>query len=92
MSNQENSQSGLWNVPVFRPELAFPVLSEEMVDRVRSYGREEILPANYALFRHGERQVDMFIVLDGEVSIALRARMARKKSSLSIAGSASAAT
>ncbi len=60
MSNEENSQSGLWNVPVFRPELAFPMLSEEMVDRVRSYGREEILPANYALFRHGERQVDMF--------------------------------
>lgn len=79
MSNEENSQSGLWNVPVFRPELAFPELSEEMVDRVRSYGREEILPANYALFRHGERQVDMFIVLDGEVSISLPGENGQKK-------------
>jgi thioredoxin reductase (NADPH) len=71
MSEKENSHASAWNVPDFRPELAFPHLTEEMVERLRSYGREEIFPANQPLFTRGERQVDMFVVLDGEVSISL---------------------
>jgi thioredoxin reductase (NADPH) len=73
MSEQGNSQTSASNVPDFRPELAYPQLTEEMVERLRSYGREETLPANHALFTHGERQVDMFVVLDGEISISLPA-------------------
>ena len=38
---------------------------------MRSYAREETLPANVPLFTHGERQVDMFVVLDGEVDVSL---------------------
>jgi thioredoxin reductase (NADPH) len=73
MSEEQNAHPSAWNVPDFRPELAFPQLTEEMVERLRPYGREEIVPANRSLFTHGERQVDMFVVLEGEVSIFLPA-------------------
>ena len=71
MSEQGNSHTSASNVPDFRPELAFPQLTEEMVERLRPYGREETIPANQPLFIPGDRQVDMFVVLDGEVSISL---------------------
>ena len=73
MSEEGNSNTSASNVPDFRPDLAFPQLTEEMVERLRSYGREETLPANVPLFTHGERQVDMFVVLDGEIDISLPA-------------------
>lgn len=71
MTDNGNSKSSAWNTPDFRPDLAFPKLTEEMVERVRSYAREETLPANVPLFTRGERQVDMFVVLDGEVDVSL---------------------
>src|SRR5580698_1082669 len=71
MPEEGNSNTLASNVPDFRPELAFPKLTEEMVERLRPYGREEILPENLLLFAPGERQVDMFVVLDGEVTISL---------------------
>ena len=71
MTDNGDSKSSAWNTPDFRPDLAFPKLTEEMVERVRSYAREETLPANVPLFTRGERQVDMFVVLDGEVDISL---------------------
>jgi thioredoxin reductase (NADPH) len=73
MSGEANSYNSASNVPDFRPELAFPRLTEEMVERLRSYGREETFPANHPLFTPGERQVDMFVVLDGEITISLPA-------------------
>lgn len=73
MSEEGNSHTSASSVPDFRPELAFPRLTEEMVERLRPYGREESCPANHSLFTHGERQVDMFVVLDGEISISLPA-------------------
>ena len=73
MSEIGNSHTSASNVPDFRPELAFPQLTEEMVERLRSYGQEETVPADRSLFTHGERQVDMFVVLDGELSISLPA-------------------
>ncbi|WP_263357683.1 FAD-dependent oxidoreductase [Acidicapsa ligni] len=54
-----------------RPDLAFAPLTETMIERVRSYGKEEIFPANTSLFTHGAREIDMFVVLDGEVEICL---------------------
>ena len=71
MTDNGNSKSSAWNTPDFRPDLAYPKLTEEMVERVRSYAREETLPANVPLFTRGERQVDMFVVLDGEVDVSL---------------------
>jgi thioredoxin reductase (NADPH) len=73
MSETENVVVNTWNTPEFRPDLAFPKLTEEMVERLRAYGHEETFPANALLFTFGERQVDMYVVLDGEVEIRLQA-------------------
>jgi thioredoxin reductase (NADPH) len=70
-TDERKSNSSAWNVPDFRPELAFPKLTVEMVERLRAYGQEETFPANVMLFTLGERQVDVFVVLDGEIEIAL---------------------
>ena len=58
--------------PDFRWELAFPELNEEMVERLRSYGNQETFSAGTSLYTHGDCRIDMFVVLDGEVSIFLR--------------------
>jgi thioredoxin reductase (NADPH) len=42
-----------------------------MVERLRPYGREETLLEDSVLFTQGDRQVDMFVVLDGEIAISL---------------------
>jgi thioredoxin reductase (NADPH) len=72
MTDNGENKTSAWNNPDFRPDLAFAKLTEEMVKRIGSYGREEIFPANVPLFTQGERQVDMFVVLDGQVDVSLR--------------------
>ena len=62
-----------WNTPDFRPDLAFPKLTPDMIDRLHTYGTEETFPADALLFTFGERQVDMFVILEGEVEITLQA-------------------
>ena len=44
------------------------------MERLRGYGREETFAANTMLFRQGERGVDMFVVLDGEVEVSIPAK------------------
>jgi thioredoxin reductase (NADPH) len=56
-------------MPVFRPEMAFPPLTDDMVERLREYGTEETFAPESALFARGEREVDMFVVLEGELEI-----------------------
>jgi thioredoxin reductase (NADPH) len=60
-----------WLGTTFRADLAFPKLSEDMVERVRGYGREETAPADTCLYSHGDRNIDWFIVLDGGVDVIL---------------------
>jgi thioredoxin reductase (NADPH) len=79
MTDDGESKTSAWNNPDFRPDLAFAKLTEEMVERLASYGREETFPANVPLFTRGERQVDMFVVLDGEVDISLSAANGESK-------------
>jgi thioredoxin reductase (NADPH) len=55
----------------FRRDLAFPTLSDEMVHRLQSYGREETVPENTTLYTQGERDTDMFVVLDGGLDVWL---------------------
>lgn len=55
----------------FRWELAFPELTEDMVDRLRHYGDQESFPAGRMLYTHGDRGTDMYVVLEGEVEIIL---------------------
>ena len=40
---------------------------------MRAYGREESFPADVVLFTYGERKVDLFVVLEGEVHACLPA-------------------
>lgn len=65
------SKASAWSTPEFRSDLAYLPLTEVMLTRLRSYGREEFLPANTSLFSRGERQLDMFVVLEGEIGISL---------------------
>jgi thioredoxin reductase (NADPH) len=55
----------------FRWELAFPDLTEDIVARLQAYGDQESFPAGAVLYTHGDRKIDMFVVLDGEVEICL---------------------
>jgi thioredoxin reductase (NADPH) len=73
MTDKGKSEASASNDPELRPDLAFPKLTEEMVERLRSYGQVETFPANVLLFSQGERQVDMFVVLDGEIDVTLPA-------------------
>jgi thioredoxin reductase (NADPH) len=55
----------------FRWELAFPDLTEDMVARLQAYGNQESFPAGAVLYTDGDRKIDMFVVLEGEVEIYL---------------------
>ena len=55
----------------FRRDLAFRTLPEEMVQRLKGYGREETVPENTVLYTQGDRDTDMFVVLDGGIDILL---------------------
>jgi thioredoxin reductase (NADPH) len=55
----------------FRRDLAFPTFSEEMVQRLQSYGREVTVPENTTLYTQGVRDTDMFVVLDGGIDVML---------------------
>jgi thioredoxin reductase (NADPH) len=79
MADKEKSVTSPSNVSDFRADLAFPKLTEDMVERLRAYGQEETFPANTPLINHGERQVDMFVVLDGEVDACLPAENGESK-------------
>ncbi len=71
MSEEKTGNNLGWNTPEFRPDLAFPKLTDDMVERLRSYGREEKFAAGVTLFKQGERQADMFVVLLGEIEISI---------------------
>jgi thioredoxin reductase (NADPH) len=55
----------------FRPDLAFPKLTEEMVQRLLEYGNEEIVDANVTLYTFGDRDTDMFVILEGGIDVFL---------------------
>ncbi|GIL39668.1 FAD-dependent oxidoreductase [Roseiterribacter gracilis] len=55
--------------PYARGAQTFPVLSSEMAARAFSYGSEESLHAGTMLFERGQRSVDFFLVVAGNVEI-----------------------
>lgn len=63
MSNEDLSD------PWKREGQTFPELSEDMMARVAGYGREEKYTTDTGLFRRGDRRIDFFVVLDGEIRI-----------------------
>ncbi len=58
----------------FRSDLAFPLLSAEMLKRLESYGQEETVPKDTCLYTYGDRDTDMFVVLTGEIESRLLVR------------------
>jgi thioredoxin reductase (NADPH) len=73
--NQDTQANGLANAreitAEFRSDLAFPKLTEEMVQRLREYGREEVLEPNVTLYTFGDRDTDMFVILEGGIDVFL---------------------
>ena len=55
----------------FRHDLAFPRLSDEMLERLRSYGQEESVPEDTCLYTYGDRDTDMIVILSGEIESRL---------------------
>lgn len=55
--------------PYFREAQTFPCLSQDMADRIRPYGREETVPAGTVLWARGQRGIDFFLILEGEVEV-----------------------
>jgi len=53
--------------PQLRPELAFPCLTDDMIARIRPYGQDICFARDSPLFKPGERDVDMFVILEGSI-------------------------
>ena len=49
--------------------MAFPPLTDAMVETIRAYASEVTKPAGISIFTCGERGTDMFVVLEGNVNI-----------------------
>jgi thioredoxin reductase (NADPH) len=65
--------------PPYNAELAFPYLTEEMVSRLGTYGHKETFEAGVALWTRGEREVDMFVVLEGTVEVYAQGENGERK-------------
>lgn len=55
--------------PYLRERQTFPVLSDDQVSRLKSYGSVEETPKGASLFERGQRGVDFFLILDGSIEI-----------------------
>jgi thioredoxin reductase (NADPH) len=55
--------------PWLRQAQTFPVLSAEMIERAKAYGREEIVDDDGFVFERGQRAIDFFLVLEGEIEL-----------------------
>lgn len=55
--------------PYVRTAQTFPVLTEEQIQRAKLLGQEDTLPKGTILFERGQRSVDFFIVLKGNIEI-----------------------
>ena len=63
----------------FRSDLAFPRLNDEMLEKIVSYGHEETVAENTQLYTYGDRDTDMFVVLNGEIESRLLIEGGRSK-------------
>jgi thioredoxin reductase (NADPH) len=69
MATAFTDPSAQLDFPAFRPEMAFPPLTDAMVETIRGYASEVTEPAGITIFARGERATDMFVVLEGNVTI-----------------------
>ena len=69
MATAFTDPSAQLDFPAFRPDMAFPPLTDTMVETIRAYASEVTKPAGITIFARGERGTDMFVVLEGNVTI-----------------------
>lgn len=55
--------------PYTREAQIFPQLSEDMAGRIMGYGKVESLTQGTLVFERGQRSVDFFFVLEGNIEI-----------------------
>ncbi len=55
--------------PYNREAQIFPRLSPEMAARIAAFGKEELLAKGTPVFERGDRSVDFFLVLEGNIEI-----------------------
>ncbi len=55
--------------PWIRPAQTFPLLTDEMIERIRPYGTEELVEEDTYVFRRGDHSIDFLLVLDGELQM-----------------------
>lgn len=55
--------------PWIRPAQTFPFLTDEMIERIRPYGMEELVEEDTYVFRRGDHSIDFLLVLEGEVQM-----------------------
>lgn len=52
-----------------RAEQTFPTLDQDMTARVAAYGDEERIPRGTLIFERGQRDLDFFLIREGEIEI-----------------------
>ena len=69
MATAFTDPSALLDFPAFRPEMAFPCLTDSMVETIRGYASEIMEPAGTTIYSLGQRGADMFVVLEGNINV-----------------------
>jgi len=67
--NNEQTRDSVTHMPALSAELASPRLTDDMIRRVRDYGTLVSVPKDSILFTLGEKEVDMFVILQGSIAI-----------------------
>ncbi len=69
MATAFTDPSAQLDLPAFRPEMAFPPLTDDMIEIISAYASDFTVSAGTTLFACSERGTDMFVVLEGNVNI-----------------------
>src|ERR1700754_2516804 len=79
MFNTYKDEFAASGAPTFGSEMAYPVLTQEMIQRLRSSGEVENLFSDSSLYVREARQADFFAVLEGHVQMFVSRDDGRKK-------------
>ncbi len=69
MATAFTDPSAQLDFPAFRPEMAFPPLTDAMIETIGAYASGFTEPAGTTLFARGERDTDLFVILEGNVTV-----------------------
>src|SRR6266702_282202 len=69
MTQAHNSADLHFSDPYKRQAETFPRFTSEMLDRLHVYGGEEAIAEGATVFARGDRDIDFFVILEGEIEI-----------------------